>query len=142
MNLTGNVWRTLTYLQTNILYKSLKEITIIPPKFSRCILIFYLILLRKLLKKEDLKVKYYTTLISALSTLFAYLIPILSFNKFFNGELYFYNGMILLVILLIVNILSIIHGDRLVNFFLLCLSIIATLIFTFPIWRTFILNSI
>lgn len=99
-------------------------------------------MIKKITKKEFSKMKYYMTLISALSTLIAYLIPILSFNKFFNGELYFYNGMILLVILLIVNILSIIHGDRLVNTFLLCLSIIATLIFTFPIWRTLIFSFI
>lgn len=99
-------------------------------------------MIRETIKREALKMNYYMTLISALSTLIAYLIPILSFNKFFNGELYFYNGMILLVILLIVNILSIIRGDRLVNSFLLCLSIIATLIFTFPIWRTLIINFI
>lgn len=81
------------------------------------------------------------TLISALLTLFAYFIPILSFNKVLNGELYFYNGMLLLIIIMLINIFSIIHGDRIINSLLLFFSFIATLIFSFPIWNSLILNN-
>jgi len=81
------------------------------------------------------------TLVSALSTFVAYLIPILSFNKFFNGMLYPFNGLVLLGIIILINILSLVRGDRLVNSLLLFFSFIAILIFTFPIWRpVFLIN--
>lgn len=83
-------------------------------------------------------IKYYMTLISAFATLVAYLIPILSFNKVFNGNLYFYSGFFIIIILIMINIISAINGDRIVNSLLCLLTLVALLIFTFPIWKVLI----
>lgn len=83
-------------------------------------------------------IKYYMTLVSAFATLVAYLIPILSFNKVFNGNLYFYSGFFIIIILIMINIISAINGDRIVNSLLCLLTLVALLIFTFPIWKVLI----
>jgi len=90
--------------------------------------------------KGVFSIKYYMTLVSAFATLVAYSIPILSFNKVFEGNLYFYNGFILIIILALINVLALINGDRFVNILLFLLTLVAMLIFTFPIWKSLIFN--